>query len=281
MTSAHAIGLGVYRNVDPMIEHPLVNLADEKTLIDTGYTNLSGQFEEGKEVILKREEEKKGVEIEMPQSFQLEAEEYAAAATKMLDLIQFEDIMPKDIMIIDLDERYVGQDHAHFSKIFREELQKRNMKDHDIRINLVDKNNPVRVKIENAIPYTTIYRAKGNEANLVFILNCNSISLSFRNSTARNKIFTAMTRAKWQVWLYGKDMEDYSHELTQVKTNDYMLKFNYPTEEQRKAIKILGDKEVKFENKLNSATEILNNLPDDLIEQLLRQRLGKKNLKNE
>ena len=281
LTSAHAIGLGVYRNVDPMIEHPLVNLADEKTLIDTGYTNLSGQFEEGKEVILKREEEKKGVEIEMPQSFQLEAEEYAAAATKMLDLIQFEDIMPKDIMIIDLDERYVGQDHAHFSKIFREELQKRNMKDHDIRINLVDKNNPVRVKIENAIPYTTIYRAKGNEANLVFILNCNSISLSFRNSTARNKIFTAMTRAKWQVWLYGKDMEDYSHELTQVKTNDYMLKFNYPTEEQRKAIKILGDKEVKFENKLNSATEILNNLPDDLIEQLLRQRLGKKNLKNE
>ena len=90
-----------------------------------------------------------------------------------------------------------------------------------------------------------------------------------------------MTRAKWQVWLYGKDMEDYSHELTQVKTNDYMLKFNFPTEEQRKAIKILGDKEVKFENKLNSATEILNNLPDDLIEQLLRQRLGKKNLKNE
>lgn len=279
LTSAHAIGLGVYRDVDDEEDHPLVNLVDEQTLVDTGYKNLSGTFEEGKEVILERAEVKSNVEIARPVSFDCdnwEDKEYKEVAKQILDLIEFQDVLPQDIMIIDLDESYISHDHGHFLRVFNDEQSSREGLNDKIGINLVNKNNPVRVSIKNSIPYTTIYRAKGNEANLVFILNCNSLSLSSRDSNARNKIFTAMTRAKWQVWLYGKDMNEFSHELSKVKENDYRLIFNYPTEEQRKTIKLLGDKEERVENQLSSATKILNDLPDDVITKLLQQRLGKR-----
>ncbi len=186
-----------------------------------------------------------------------------------------EDIIPNDIMIIDLDTRYIKQDHERFTEIFNDEFEKYDGNKSNIRINLVDSNNPVRVKVNNAVSFTTIFRAKGNEANLVFILNCNKISLFNRNSSGRNQIFTAMTRAKWQVWLYGRDMEGYSYELDQVKRNDYKLKFIYPTEKQREAIKKLGDSEEKVVSKISDTEELLNELPLEVVEAMLRQRLDK------
>ncbi|MBU5428434.1 ATP-binding domain-containing protein [Tissierella pigra] len=275
LTSAHAIGLGIYRQIEDDLDHPLVNLVDEKTMVDVGYENLSGEFIDGKQVILKRNEAKSNITINPPESFEDEREQYTSVSKRILDLIKNQDILPKDIMIIDLDESYLPTNHSNFFTIFSNELLQRDDIKEDIRINLVDKNNPVRVSIDNAIPYTTIYRAKGNEANLVFILNCNSISLSSRNSNARNKIFTAMTRAKWQVWLYGKNMDEYSHELDQVQKNNYMLKFNYPNEEQRKYIKKIGDDEERIDKTISIATDLLKTLPDDVLKELLK-KVGQK-----
>lgn len=276
LTSAHAIGLGVYRSVEDESEHPLVNLVDEKTLVDIGYNNLTGEFKDGEEVILERNEEKSGIEVNIPGSFENEELQYESLADHIIDLIKNEDILPRDIMIIDLDELYISKDHTNFSNIFLKKIYQEDNIDRNIKINLVDRDNPVRVTIENAITFTTIYRAKGNEANLVFVINCNSLSLSSRNSNSRNKIFTAMTRAKWKVWLYGNDMEEYASELDKIKSNGYKLIFNYPTEEQREYIKVIGDKEQKVESRIDDASEILDSLPDEVVEKLLERRRQKR-----
>lgn len=275
LTSAHALGLGVYRKVDDSVEHPLVNLVDEQTLVDTGYEKISGNFVDGEEIVLRRTEPRSGIQVNDPVSFENEADQYKEVSKKILYLMDKEDIIPNDIMIIDLDTRYIKQDHERFTEIFNDEFEKYDGNKSNIRINLVDSNNPVRVKVNNAVSFTTIFRAKGNEANLVFILNCNKISLFNRNSSGRNQIFTAMTRAKWQVWLYGRDMEGYSYELDQVKRNDYKLKFIYPTEKQREAIKKLGDSEEKVVSKISDTEELLNELPLEVVEAMLRQRLDK------
>lgn len=276
LVSAHAIGLGVYRKIENNEETPLVNFVDKKTLVDMGYINENGEINEGEKVKLKRKEEKKGIEIDKPLSFKNEYDEYNAIVENMIELLENQDVKSQDIMIIDLDESYLQRDYEKFSKIFYEKISKKE-KLKDISLNLVDKSNPNRVKIENSITYTTIYRAKGNEANLVFILNCDSISLTSRNSVARNKIFTAMTRAKWKVWLYGKEMNEYSYEIEKVKENNYTLEFIYPTKEQRKKIKQLGDKEEKDKSNVEEIAKIINSsgLDKSTLELLLKKTLEK------
>ena len=276
LVSAHAIGLGVYRKIENNEEISLVNFVDKKTLVDMGYINENGEINEGEKVKLKRIEEKKGIEIDKPLSFETENDEYTAVVENILELLENQDVKTQDIMIIDLDQHYLQRDYEEFSKIFYEKIsEKEKLK--NISLNLVDKNNPNRVKIENCITYTTIYRAKGNEANLVFVLNCDSISLSSRNSVARNKIFTAMTRAKWKVWLYGKEMNEYSYEIEKVKESDYKLEFIYPTKEQRKKIKQLGDKEEKDKSNVEEIAKIINSsgLDKSTIELLLKKTLEK------
>lgn len=276
LVSAHAIGLGVYRKIENNEETPLVNFVDKETLVDMGYINENGEMNEGEKVKLKRKEEKKGIEIDKPLSFENEYDEYNAVVENMIELFENQDVKSQDIMIIDLDESYLQHDYEKFSKIFYEKIRKKE-KLKDISLNLVDKSNPNRVKIENSITYTTIYRAKGNEANLVFVLNCDSISLTSRNSVARNKIFTAMTRAKWKVWLYGKEMNEYSYEIEKVKENNYKLEFIYPTKEQRKKIKQLGDKEEKDKNNIEEIAKLINSsrLDKSTLESLLKKTLEK------
>lgn len=276
LVSAHAIGLGVYRKIENNEEISLVNFVDKKTLVDMGYINENGRINEGEKVKLERIEEKRGIEINKPLSFENENEEYTAVIENILELLENQDVKSQDIMIIDLDESYLQFNYKKFSEIFYEKIsEKEKLK--NISLNLVDKNNPNRVKIENSITYTTIYRAKGNEANLVFVLNCDSISLSSRNSVARNKIFTAMTRTKWKVWLYGKEMKEYSYEIEKVKENDYKLEFVYPTKEQRKKIKQLGDKEEKDKNNVEEIAKIINSsgLDKNTLELLLKKALEK------
>lgn len=276
LVSAHAIGLGVYRKIENNEETPLVNFVDKETLVDMGYINENGEMNEGEKVKLKRKEEKKGIEIDKPLSFENEYDEYNAVVENMIELLENQDVKSQDIMIIDLDESYLQHDYEKFSKIFYEKIRKKE-KLKDISLNLVNKSNPNRVKIENSITYTTIYRAKGNEANLVFVLNCDSISLTSRNSVARNKIFTAMTRAKWKVWLYGKEMNEYSYEIEKVKENNYKLEFIYPTKEQRKKIKQLGDKEEKDKNNIEEIAKLINSsrLDKSTLESLLKKTLEK------
>ncbi len=275
LTTAHAIGLGIYRNVNH--EHPLVNYVNEQNFIDIGYQNEHGDFYPGRPVCLYRKEKKSGVEVPKPLEFDDESEQYLEVSKMIIDLIENEDVLPSDIMIIDLDDQYLTRDHNNFSKIFYNQVKQReNNSKYNIRVKLMNSKTPDRIESSDALMFTSVYRAKGNEANLVILVNCNSIQLSSVNSLNRNKIFTAMTRAKWKVWLFGKNVDSFESEIVLVREKNYKLEFTSPTEEERKAIKFLSAKEERIDSDTEKAAKILNTLPIDVVKDLFEKQLNKR-----
>ena len=82
-----------------------------------------------------------------------------------------------------------------------------------------------------------------------------------------------MTRAKVKVWLYGETVDFLKDEIEATRDHDYKLEFIYPTEQQKESIRIMGDSDEKLENNIIAAQE----LPVEILEQLLKQKLGSKN----
>ncbi|MFS9320093.1 DEAD/DEAH box helicase [Streptococcus infantis] len=272
LTTAHAIGLGVYRKVDDSSETPLVNFVDETTLLDMGYKNMGQDFKAGNYITLERTKENNtGIEIDAPIHVIGKSLQNNIVAAEVLRLLKEEDVKPSDIMLIDMDGNNLTKNYNQFSLIFDKMLYNTEL-NKNVHIKLVSGKTPSMTKSETSIIYTTVFRAKGNEANLVFLINCNKIQTSNRNSTYRNEIFTAMTRAKVKVWLYGETVDFLKDEIEATREHDYKLEFIYPTEQQKESIRIMGDSDEKLENNIIAAQE----LPIEILEQLLKQKLGSK-----
>ena len=98
---------------------------------------------------------------------------------------------------------------------------------------------------EESITFTGIYRAKGNEAGMVYIINAQDCQSSGWNSwnlaSLRNQLFTAITRSKaWvRVIGVGARMDALISEFQELKRNDFELKFIYPTAEEREKLRIV------------------------------------------
>ena len=120
---------------------------------------------------------------------------------------------------------------------------------------------------DDAITFTGIYRAKGNEAPMVYIINSQYSYDGYELAKKRNILFTAMTRSKaWvRVCGYGKDMEELEKEFQKVKDNDFKLKFKYPTEEERQHMNLVNkDMSIEEKNKLQKNEKSIVELLEDL-----------------
>ena len=264
LTTAHALGLGIYREVNDG-EMPFVNMVRDKEVWQgSGYQVQEGTLEYGHYVVLGRKEKRLlNEKLITTIAYENDMQQYKELSEIIIKLLKYEDIIPEDILIIDLSLK-IKDNHAKFRKVFNEQARKAELFDQDIgqllaTINLVDKDNPTRMKVENAIPYTTIFRAKGNEANLVFIVNADSLELV--KSISRNKIFTAMTRARYAVWLMGMNqIKSFEKELEEVEKRDYVLAFTYPTEQEMEKIKTYGELESVNERKMKNVVNDINDL---------------------
>ena len=94
---------------------------------------------------------------------------------------------------------------------------------------------------EDSIAISQIYRAKGNEAAVVYLINADLCAKGINLSRKRNIIFTAMTRSKaWvRVSGLGADMEVLIQEFNRIKEENFQLQFVYPNEQQRKNMRII------------------------------------------
>jgi len=85
-----------------------------------------------------------------------------------------------------------------------------------------------------SVTFTGIYRAKGNEAGMVYIINAQDCDTSGMGlASLRNRLFTAITRSKaWvRVVGHGRGMEKLLDEFASLKSHDFRLDFTYPTDE--------------------------------------------------
>lgn len=147
------------------------------------------------------------------------------------------------------------------------------------------------VFVDDSVAMCSIYRAKGNEAPLVYVVNSEFCNSGFDLAKSRNILFTALTRAKAWVRIcgIGQSMEALSQEMQALVVDNFDLIFKYPTNveienlrssyrektstasEKRKVKKEIESAQKLFQRIVDGELD-LGELPADLAE-LLRKAL--------
>lgn len=271
LITAHALGFGIYREaihgttgLVQMFDHP--QLWEE-----IGYETASGNLKEGVKVVLKRTSETSPVFLESHSAVDdlVQFHQFANAAEQSDWLvkqiqhnIQEEDLRHDDIVVINPDPLTTRSQVG---------IIRRQLLDLGINTHLAGIDTEPDVFFQSgsdSITFTGIYRAKGNEAGMVYIINaqdCDSVGGNL--AAIRNRLFTAMTRSKaWvRVLGVGKGMQNIIKEFDALKRENFQLDFRYPTLEEREHINIIHRDMTQAERKrVESRGESLAGLFEDL-----------------
>lgn len=138
------------------------------------------------------------------------------------EIINFLDmgLLPEDIIVVALDDRHMRNYFRYLSE---------SLASHEISVNNIhaDPYSEPPFSISGKITLSTVYRAKGNEAAVVFALGVDALSLRLRAD--RNKIFAAFTRTK--AWLRVSGLGDSARRVAvEIDTalRNFHLKFKMP-----------------------------------------------------
>ncbi|MDR4498718.1 MAG: ATP-binding domain-containing protein [Candidatus Scalindua sp.] len=272
LVTAHALGFGIYREPSRGKKTGLVQMFDHSGLWEeVGYRVKDGRLMEGENVVLERTNETSPSFLEEHSSIN--------------DLVQF----------------HCFKSEEEQSKWLVEEVQK-NIKNDELRcddiiaintdpISTRNKVGPIRKRLfevginshlagvdtdpdiffqtaTDSITFTGIYRAKGNEAGMVYIINAQDCHSSMFNlASIRNRLFTAITRSKAWVRILGvgEAMDKLVEEFNKLNQKHFELHFKYPTEEERKRLKIIHRDTTEQERKrLSERNKSLANVLKDL-----------------
>lgn len=234
LTTAHALGFGIYR------DKGLVQFFDQPELWeDLGYHTSSGSLRKGDNVVLSRKDEathkfiEDNVNIEdliIFKSFPDKETQAERVAEDIIKNLTQDELLYNDIIVINP----IALTTKSEVSIIRAILFKKGFKTH-----ITGASNSDVFFETNSIAFTGINRAKGNEVPMVYIINADECyshpMLADRDlQRRRNILFTAMTRSKAWVRVYGcgKRMEALINEYERVKSKEFVLDFTYPSQEE-------------------------------------------------
>ena len=236
IVTAHAIGMGMYRENQ---ELPLQMPSSPDVWKAIGYES-SNEIVDGQEVTLYRTSQTSPDLLQVEKDDIISFSAYNNFAELKLQLIQElkndinnEKLLPSDIMIIDMDA--IGSMNNRSSLMTMIQLSEGY--EGDLSIHMAGSRSPEDFFRKESIVYTSIFRAKGNESFMVYIINAQRCINSLVPRSDRNALFTAITRSKgWvRVMGYGEEMKILCREFEVVRNNKYQLYFHrYPTAEERK-----------------------------------------------
>ena len=285
LSTAHALGFGVYRTKG------LVQIFENKNLwFDIGYQEENeGDIEDGEPVALSRTAKSSPEFLEkhspLDDLIQFEVFETAEAQTAWLVAeikrnLTEDELIPDDIVVINPDplktKDAVGE-------------ARRTLMQMGINSNLAGVTTIADVFTEpGTVTFTGIFRAKGNEAAMVYVINaqdCFGAFLPRDLARVRNRLFTAITRSKaWvRVVGVGKAMAALKAEFEKAKAENFSLRFNYPTEEERKTMMTVNRDMSKAEQdrsnrrrsnfaeiieSLDSGESFIEDYPEELVRKL-------------
>lgn len=243
LITAHSLGFGIYRKKEAREETSLVQLFEDKQLWeDIGYTVKEGVIRDGEFVTLYRTEETSPAFLEDHSSiddliqfrrFENNVQEADWIVEDIEKNLHDEELRYQDIMIIHPDPKITKSYVSHI----RVKLMEKGIKSHIVGVQTT----PDDFFQEDSIAISQIYRAKGNEAAIVYLINADLCARGINLSRKRNIIFTAMTRSKaWvRVSGIGDDMDLLIQEFNSVKERNFQLEFTYPDKSQRKNMRII------------------------------------------
>lgn len=236
IVTAHAVGMGMYREGYDL---PLQMPGSPNVWEAIGYKSAT-PIVDGEEVTLYRTAETSPELLNVDKNELIEFLPYddfnslkQALIQSLISDINKEKLLPSDIMIIDMDAIGSLTNRASIMTMINLEYGYGS----GLSIHMAGSLNPEDFFRPDSIVYTSVYRAKGNETFMVYIINAQRCINSLVPRSDRNALFTAITRSKgWvKVMGYGEEMKSLCKEFEQVKNNDYKLHFDhYPTEEERK-----------------------------------------------
>lgn len=285
LVTAHALGFGIYRKPTEPDESGLVQMFEQNSLwTDIGYQVADGQLQDGNRVVLKRTSESSPEFLERHssiddlivfQAFDTQEHQDEWVAQQIKINLQQDELRANDIIVINPDPLTTRKVVAPIrAMLFQEKIAS-----HTVG---VDTTPDLFFSEKNdSVAFTGIYRAKGNEAAMVYIINAQSCYRSiFDMAKIRNQLFTAITRSKaWvRVLGVGEEMEGLIAEYQQVKKHDFTLDFIYPTKGERNKMNIVNRDMSEAEK--NRVKKNQGNLAS-LIEELESRRLYPEDLGRE
>lgn len=219
---AHALGFGIYNDV--LIQ----TLENKEHWKDVGYEVISGDIVNEQPVIIERPDYNSPLSIstycaasEIIQYYSAKDsnEEIDWVVEQVKNAIRVEGLRPDDIIIISLDDMYSKKYFEYISeKLYEENIYTNNLSSNSYYKGFSE---------EGKVTLSTVYKAKGHESAMVFVIGCDVFESRKNILNMRNRVFTAFTRAKAWLRISGIDISEKSlvTEINKVVENNYQLNF--------------------------------------------------------
>jgi superfamily I DNA and RNA helicase len=284
LMTAHSIGLGIY-NQDGYMQ-----VIDDKQVWDAiGYTVTEGSLNTaGEEIEIKRPEENSvsiateiynGARPNLEyQAFEDRTAEIHWIAQQIEQDIKNEKVEPHDIIVISINSRKIENFFIPLQRI----LFERGIPSIIPGVGGIDRD---KFGEKGFVTLSTVYKAKGNEAFIVYVMAFDYLYDYVEFVLARNRAFTSISRSKgWcRITGIGGDMQRAITEIQATVDNIPYFRFKFPEkakiqrklsqeeharrlQEKRKGAKALSDL-------LETEEGALDNLSEEQKE-ILRKKLG-------
>ncbi|RTL12475.1 MAG: RNA helicase [Neisseriaceae bacterium] len=239
LSLAHALGFGLYKSTGPIqaFDYP-------QFWNDIGYSVVSGTLDFGGDVVLERDRENipdffnkfinKNHSV-VYKTFGDVDQQYSFVVDSIIRNINEDKMSPHDILVINANPIYTKRDTAKLRMMLNE---------NGIDNHLAGVTSSVdQFFIDGKVTISGIFRAKGNEAPIVYIVNSDYCFDANNNDIVmrRNILFTAITRTRAHINIFGcgGGMSALVEEIDRVVQNDYKLTFKYPTVKELEDMRVL------------------------------------------
>lgn len=249
---AHALGFGIYNSTRKV---PLQTFDNPKIWRDIGYSVIDGRLDFGRRVTIERKSSANPEYFDRlltredsiaTTAFDSKEHQYQWVANEIARNISNDELDPDDILVV-LPEAYTSKsEYAKFSKYLRAQ---------GIESFLAGVNSSQDTfRTSGYVTCSGIYRAKGNESPMVYIMNADYCMIGPEIIKQRNILFTAITRSRAWVRIcgVGKSFNTLLTEFTQCKNNDFRLTFKCPNKKEMQEIRKLN-RERTEEEKVTAA----------------------------
>ena len=262
---AHGLGFGLYS------ERAKVPMQDKFSWEARGYEIIQprdkNKFEENDHIVVERPEKySKNIleklvdehskfssnDIIKFKNFDTIKQELDSVINTIRYLINNDKIEPEEIVVISLDK---SSANSHFNYI------RTNLNSYGVLCitpGFVESSDLFKEK--GRVTLTTAFRAKGNEANIVFVINSQK-AISDSTLRQRNALFVSITRSRG--WCYitgnGPDAVKLKKEIDAID-NDYpKFEFDFPSEsDYTRRLQIISESDKSLSNKEKTIDDILS-----------------------
>ena len=282
LVTAHALGSGIYRTTNKLVQHP-----DDPVLWrEIGYDVVNGDLSLGSPVVLKRSLDASpqffydllsADDAVQFYKFDEDREQFLAVARMIKDDLTAGELYAHDIAVVFPN----AIDGERRGMAFRQYLE-----DEGIQAHLPGITSSRDAFIaENKVAISGPYRAKGNEAPVVYVMDADYCAGGSELIKKRNILFTAITRSRGWVRVCGKGvaMQSLIDEFQRLKDNNYQLRFTMPNpmelQEMRTLYRDITADERRKADELKKAFDkvsegdpqaVLQTLPKELRDRMIR-----------